>query len=273
MIEPSPLPGDPTELHLRFVYADMLSDTPHADTLEEWRVEVLHRRRTHDDSRCPIAPSACEADHCPAYTLSDSPAGSMTFFRVHLDRGRNAHAALADESEDLNEIAQDLLAPATGYFTDEVSVLLECSGSARRWTRLRFPIRPRSPGCSRRSLSSAGLTWRRSSDACTAEVIHLRLDQCHLPKAEWGLPNLSGGVVTAGQDWTDDGAMHEVHSLKRRAATATRPCDLRRAGISFWLYSGVDPAECARRAGQSIEVLFRFYAKFLDGVSGSRPIA
>ncbi|WP_239009965.1 hypothetical protein [Streptomyces sp. 769] len=42
--------------------------------------------------------------------------------------------------------------------------------------------------------------------------------------------------------------------------------DLRHAGISFWLYSGVDPAECARRAGQSIEVLFRHYAKFLDGV-------
>ncbi|WP_239012626.1 integrase [Streptomyces sioyaensis] len=28
----------------------------------------------------------------------------------------------------------------------------------------------------------------------------------------------------------------------------------------------MDPAECARRAGQSIEVLFRHYAKFLDGV-------
>ncbi|MET7312817.1 integrase [Streptomyces sp. NPDC005571] len=41
---------------------------------------------------------------------------------------------------------------------------------------------------------------------------------------------------------------------------------LRHAGISFWLYSGVDPAECARRAGQSIEVLFRHYAKFLDGL-------
>ncbi|MFD7665161.1 integrase [Streptomyces sp. NPDC059788] len=26
---------------------------------------------------------------------------------------------------------------------------------------------------------------------------------------------------------------------------------------------GVDPAECARRAGQSIQVLFRYYAKFL----------
>ncbi|MGC4998771.1 hypothetical protein [Streptomyces sp. DT195] len=143
--------------------------------------------------------------------------------------------------------------------------------------------------------------------------------------------NLSGGVVTAGKDRTDGGAVHEVHSLKRRAVTATRPVpipsqfvrvlrghierfgvapdgrlfrnqagnyvdpaaygttwarawecvltrterasvlakrpyDLRHAGISFWLYSGVDPAECARRAGQGIEVLFRHYAKFLDGV-------
>jgi hypothetical protein len=47
---------------------------------------------------------------------------------------------------------------------------------------------------------------------------------------------------------------------------AQRPYDHRHAGISFWLYSGVDPAECARRASQSIEVLFRHYAKFLDGV-------
>jgi integrase len=164
-----------------------------------------------------------------------------------------------------------------------------------------------------------------------AEVIHLRIEQCHLPETGWGLFNLSGGVVTAGKEWTDDGEVHEVHSLKRRAATATRPVpippqfvrvvrahierfgvapdgrlfrnqagnyvdpaaygttwarareyvltrtelavglakrpyDLRHAGISFWLYSGVDPAECARRAGQTIEVLFRHYAKFLDGV-------
>ncbi|MFI6472977.1 transposase [Streptomyces sp. NPDC050516] len=56
-----------------------------------------------------------------------------------------------------------------------------------------------------------------------AEVIHLRFDQCHLPETGWGMLNLSGGVVTAGKEWTDDGALHEVHSLKRRAATATRP--------------------------------------------------
>lgn len=53
---------------------------------------------------------------------------------------------------------------------------------------------------------------------------------------------------------------------ERACGLAQRPYDLRHAGISFWLYSGVDPAECARRAGQSIEVLFRHYAKFLDGV-------
>ncbi|MFJ5829184.1 hypothetical protein [Streptomyces sp. NPDC093089] len=57
--------------------------------------------------------------------------------------------------------------------------------------------------------------------------------------------------------------------LTRRELTsglAKRPYPLRHAGISFRLYSGVDPAECARRAGQSIGVLFRHYAKFLDGV-------
>ncbi|MEU1300341.1 hypothetical protein [Streptomyces shenzhenensis] len=137
-----------------------------------------------------------------------------------------------------------------------------------------------------------------------------------------------GGVVAVGKEWTDDGAVHEIHSLKRRAAKATRPVplppvlvgmlrehirnfgvapdgrlfcnaagdyidasaygitwgrvreavlaldehalelakrpyDLRHAGISFWLASGVDPAECARRAGQGIQLLFRYYAKFL----------
>lgn len=57
-----------------------------------------------------------------------------------------------------------------------------------------------------------------------------------------------------------------ARSSRADAATgwcAKRPYNLRQAGISFWLASGVDPAECARRAGQSIQVLFRYYAKFL----------
>ncbi|NGO69340.1 tyrosine-type recombinase/integrase [Streptomyces boncukensis] len=44
---------------------------------------------------------------------------------------------------------------------------------------------------------------------------------------------------------------------------ARRPYDLRHAGISFWLSSNVDPAEVARRAGHSLNVLFRVYAKVL----------
>lgn len=55
-----------------------------------------------------------------------------------------------------------------------------------------------------------------------AEVIHLQKSQCRLPDGGWGLLNLKGGVVTAGKQWTDNGAVHETHSLKRRAAKATR---------------------------------------------------
>ncbi|MFD0571772.1 tyrosine-type recombinase/integrase [Kitasatospora gansuensis] len=44
-----------------------------------------------------------------------------------------------------------------------------------------------------------------------------------------------------------------------------RPYDWRHAGISGWLASGVAPAECARRAGHSIAVLHRVYAKCIHG--------
>jgi integrase len=60
---------------------------------------------------------------------------------------------------------------------------------------------------------------------------------------------------------------------RRRALTpqqvasplAVIPYDLRHACVSFWLRSGVSLAETARRAGQSIAVLQRYYAKVLDG--------
>lgn len=43
------------------------------------------------------------------------------------------------------------------------------------------------------------------------------------------------------------------------------PYSLRHAGVSLWIKSGVDPVEVARRAGHSVAVLFRFYAKILRG--------
>ncbi|MFI1091828.1 tyrosine-type recombinase/integrase [Streptomyces sp. NPDC020917] len=46
------------------------------------------------------------------------------------------------------------------------------------------------------------------------------------------------------------------------------PYSLRQAGVSLWIKAGVDPVEVARRAGHSVAVLFRFYAKILRGVQG-----
>lgn len=52
-----------------------------------------------------------------------------------------------------------------------------------------------------------------------------------------------------------------------QAATplAAVPYSLRHACVSGWLTAGVDPTEVARRAGHSVAVLYRFYAKILDG--------
>jgi integrase len=46
---------------------------------------------------------------------------------------------------------------------------------------------------------------------------------------------------------------------------AKRPYDLRHAAVSLWLNGGVSPTEIAKRAGHSVEVLLRVYAKCVDG--------
>jgi integrase len=52
---------------------------------------------------------------------------------------------------------------------------------------------------------------------------------------------------------------------------ARRPYDLRHAAVSTWLNGGVPPTDVAEWAGQSVEVLFRIYAKCLDrGVERNR---
>jgi integrase len=48
---------------------------------------------------------------------------------------------------------------------------------------------------------------------------------------------------------------------------AKRPYDLRHAAVSTWLSSGVEPQLVAQRAGHSVAVLFRVYAKCLDGMA------
>jgi integrase len=46
---------------------------------------------------------------------------------------------------------------------------------------------------------------------------------------------------------------------------AARPYDLRHAAVSLWLNGGVAVTEVANRAGHSVEVLLRVYAKCIDG--------
>jgi hypothetical protein len=46
---------------------------------------------------------------------------------------------------------------------------------------------------------------------------------------------------------------------------AGRPYDLRHGVVSLWLNGGVAATEVANRAGHSVEVLLRVYAKCIDG--------
>ncbi|MFE2991172.1 tyrosine-type recombinase/integrase [Streptomyces sp. NPDC059262] len=74
-----------------------------------------------------------------------------------------------------------------------------------------------------------------------------------------------GGVLQDtgyGEVWSR--AREAVLSTEEAASLlARRPYDLRHAGVSFWLSSGVDAMEVARRAGHSLAVLYRVYAKVL----------
>jgi integrase len=46
---------------------------------------------------------------------------------------------------------------------------------------------------------------------------------------------------------------------------AGRPYDLRHAAVSLWLNAGVPATEVADRAGHSVDVLLKVYAKCIDG--------
>lgn len=162
------------------------------------------------------------------------------------------------------------------------------------------------------------------------EAADLRLKNCTLPEAGWGLIILEKARPQANKRWTNSGETHESRSLKHRAKKETReipippvlvailcehiaeygtaddgrlfrtskgrpysgsahsyvwqearalvfteaqvnsplaarPYDLRHAALSLWLNAGVPATEVAMRAGNSVEVLHRVYAKCLDG--------
>lgn len=77
-------------------------------------------------------------------------------------------------------------------------------------------------------------------------------------KHRWHGVNVQVVTDPAGEvlwkEWTDDGAVHEVHSLKRRAATATRPVPI--------------PPQCVRILRTHID---RFGVAPDGRCSGTRP--
>ncbi|MFG2652702.1 tyrosine-type recombinase/integrase [Streptomyces sp. NPDC048436] len=58
-----------------------------------------------------------------------------------------------------------------------------------------------------------------------------------------------------------------LNPTEAKSKLADVPYSLRHAAVSLWIKQGVDPAEVAYRAGHSIAVLYRFYAKILKGSS------
>ena len=98
-------------------------------------------------------------------------------------------------------------------------------------------------------------------------LLRLHLKE-HRPGPDGRVFSSATGLPVTSNDYT-----YVWKDIRRAALTpqqiaspfAEVPYSLRHAGVSLWLSSGVDPAEAARRAGHSIAVLYRFYAKILDG--------
>lgn len=79
--------------------------------------------------------------------------------------------------------------------------------------------------------------------------------------------NERGGVVgssTYSRAW-DEARKLALTPAQVDSPLAGEPYDLRHAALSSWLNAGMDPAEVARRAGNSVEVLMSRYAKCMDG--------
>ncbi|MGW8377850.1 site-specific integrase [Streptomyces sp. ODS28] len=77
----------------------------------------------------------------------------------------------------------------------------------------------------------------------------------------------NGGRVTSNEycDLWDEARSKVLTKEEAATPLADVPYSARAAGVSLWIKAGVDPVEVARRAGHSIAVLFRFYAKILRG--------
>ncbi|WP_181800927.1 tyrosine-type recombinase/integrase [Streptomyces shenzhenensis] len=116
------------------------------------------------------------------------------------------------------------------------------------------------------------LKWRSQKDSRPIPIppVFVKMLRAHI--AEHGVADDGRLFRTSRDGLVQESGYGEVWAKARAevltpeeasSPLAARPYDLRHAGVSFWLSSGVDPAEVARRAGHSLGVLYRVYAKVL----------
>ncbi|KPC61267.1 tyrosine-type recombinase/integrase [Streptomyces chattanoogensis] len=163
-------------------------------------------------------------------------------------------------AEAMNLRASDCTLPETGW-----GVLL-LSGSASRvgsaWTDDGKPYEER--GLKRRARSSVRDV---PIPPKLVRMLRAHIDRYGVASDRRLFRAAQGGVVLS-KEYTD------LWQEARKAALtpeqvlhhfAEAPYTGRKAGISLWITSGVAPTEVARRAGHSVAVLYKFYAKVLDG--------
>ncbi|WP_312865886.1 tyrosine-type recombinase/integrase [Saccharothrix violaceirubra] len=77
----------------------------------------------------------------------------------------------------------------------------------------------------------------------------------------------SGGVVSSSTYYRvwEEARQYALTPAQVASPLAARPYDLRHAAVSLWLNGGVPATEVAERAGHSVDVLLKVYAKCIDG--------
>ncbi|MEU7524865.1 integrase [Saccharothrix sp. NPDC042600] len=79
--------------------------------------------------------------------------------------------------------------------------------------------------------------------------------------------SLGGGVVSSSTYYRvwEEARQYALTPTQVASPLAARPYDLRHAAVSLWLNGGVPATEVAERAGHSVDVLLKVYAKCIDG--------
>jgi integrase len=72
------------------------------------------------------------------------------------------------------------------------------------------------------------------------------------------------GASTYSRVWQEARRL-ALPPAKADSPLVARPYDLRHAAVSLWLNAGVPATEVAERAGHSVDVLLKRYAKCIDG--------